>query len=470
MQISKSDFLDYRSCAKGWWLKRRKPDAVSWPAPGAFDRILMADGYAVEAEAKKLVSSWPHHEACSFQRVFDAGSIHARADLVHDLGGGVVDFYEIKGSTSLKSSSGQDHVDDACFQTLVAERAGVSVRAVYIMHVNGDYARAGAIDPAGLLVVVDVTSEVRARSAGIGEEIEAAIALIAADAIDERGCTCRHRGKASHCASFSYFNPDIPENSAYLLPRISRPRLATLDGEQRLVIEQVTENDVTSAQLPIWRALASGAPQIDSPAIGAFLKQLQWPLHFYDYETLAAAVPLGEGHRPQQPMPIQFSLHRLSEDGGLDHAEFLADQPGQQAELVAALRDAFASEGSAIVWNKSFEKACNDRMAALLPGAAGFLADINHRTVDLMDPFKTDYVHPAFGGSTSIKKVLPVLCPHLHYDSAAVHDGAGAMEAWIRMVGTPHPAERDRLMTELKNYCRLDSLAMVEIYKVLRQV
>lgn len=32
MQISKSDFLDYRSCAKSWWLKRRKPDAVNWPA------------------------------------------------------------------------------------------------------------------------------------------------------------------------------------------------------------------------------------------------------------------------------------------------------------------------------------------------------------------------------------------------------------------------------------------------------
>lgn len=470
MQISKSDFLDYRSCAKGWWLKRRKPDAVSWPAPGAFDRMLMADGYAVEAEAKKLVATWPHHEACSFQRVFDAGSIHARADLVHDLGGGVVDLYEIKGSTSLKSSSGQDHVDDASFQTLVAERSGVTVRAVYIMHVNGDYARAGAIDPAGLLVIVDVTSEVRARSAGIGEEIEAAIALLAADAIDERGCTCRHSGKASHCASFAYFNPDIPENSAYLLPRISRARLATLDGEQRLAIEQVTEKDVTPAQLPIWRALASGAPQIDGPAIGAFLKQLQWPLHFYDYETFAAAVPLGEGHRPQQAMPVQFSLHRLSEDGTLDHAEFLADQPGQQAELVAALRDAFASEGSAIVWNKSFEKGCNDRMAALLPGAAAFLDDVNQRTVDLMDPFKVDYVHPAFGGSTSIKKVLPVICPHLHYDPGAVHDGAGAMEAWIRMVGTSHPAERDRLMTELKDYCRLDSFAMVEIFKVLRLV
>jgi hypothetical protein len=468
IQMSKSDFLDYRNCAKGWWLKHRKPDAVSWPAPSAFDRMLMADGYAVEAEAKRLVATWPHRDACTFQRVFDSGSLYARADLVHDLGEGAIDLYEIKGSTSLKSSSGQDHVDDACFQTLVAERAGVSVRSVYIMHVNGEYARGGAIDPAALLAIVDVTADVRARSAAIDEEIEAAIALIGTDVIDERGCTCRHVGKASHCASFAYFNPDIPENSAYLLPRISRKRLETLDSEQRLAIEHVTEKDVTPAQRPIWLALASGAPLIDRTAIGAFLEPLQWPLHFYDYETFAAAVPIADGHRPQQAMPVQFSLHRLAADGRLDHAEFLADGPGQQAELVAALRASFADEGSAIVWNKSFEKGCNDRMADLLPDAAVFLTGVNERTVDLMDPFKAHYVHPGFGGSTSIKKVLPILCPHLHYDPGAVHDGAGAMEAWIHMVQTSDPAERTRLATELKDYCRLDSLAMVEIFQVLR--
>jgi hypothetical protein len=469
IQISKSEFLDYRSCAKGWWLKHRKPHAVSRPSPSAFDRMLMADGYAVEAEAKKLVATWPHHDACTFQRIFDAGTLYARADLVHDLGGGTIDLYEIKGSTSLKSSSGgQDHVDDACFQTLVAERAGVTVRAVYIMHVNGEYTRAGAVDPAELLVIIDVTSEVRARSAGIGDEIEAAITLIATNAIDERGCTCRHIGKASHCASFGYFNPEIPENSAYLLPRISRKRLETLDGEQRLAIDHITEKDVTPAQLPIWRALASREPLIDRTAIGAFLEPLRWPLHFYDYETFAAAVPIADGHRPQQAMPVQFSLHRLAADGRLDHAEFLADGPGQQAELVAALGAAFADEGSAIVWNKSFEKGCNDRMADLLPDAAAFLEGINERIVDLMDPFKAHYVHPGFGGSTSIKKVLPILCPDLHYDPGAVHDGAGAMEAWIRMVETSDPAERTRLATELKDYCRLDSLAMVEIFQVLR--
>ena len=167
-------------------------------------------------------------------------------------------------------------------------------------------------------------------------------------------------------------------------------------------------------------------------------------------------------------MPVQFSLHRLSEDGAIEHYEYLADRPGQQAELIDALRDACAVEGAAIAWNKSYEMSCNGRMAALVPSAASFLENLNGRTIDLMDPFKSDYVHAGFGGSTSIKKVLPILCPHLQYDKKAVHDGAGAMEAWITMILTREAEKRSRLQQELKDYCKLDSLAMVEIFQFLR--
>jgi hypothetical protein len=469
LQISKSDFLDFRSCAKGWWLKRRKPDVVSWPAPSAFDRMLMKDGYAVEAEAKRLVATWPHHASCSFQREFSAGQLFARADLVHDHGDGSIDIYEIKGSTSLKSSGGQDHVDDGGFQLLVAELSGTPVRAVRIVHVNGEYSRQGDIDPAKLLVIVDVTAEVRERADALRAEIEQAVALLNSHAIDETGCTCRQLGSiANRCATFAYFNPDIPGISAHLLPRISKMRLAKLDEEGRLAIDLVTEADITGAQAPVWKALASGEPVINLDGIRTFCAQLKWPLHFYDYETFASAVPLADGHRPQQAMPVQFSLHRLHEDGAIEHFEYLAGRPGQQAELIDALRDVCAVEGTAIAWNKSYEMSCNRRMAELVPSAAPFLDSLNERTIDLMDPFKSDYVHARFEGSTSIKKVLPVLCPHLQYDKSAVHDGAGAMEAWITMVLTRGAEERSRLQRELKNYCKLDSLAMVEIFQFLR--
>src|SRR3546814_5149170 len=72
--------------------------------------------------------------------------------------------------------------------------------------------------------------------------------------------------------------------------------------------------------------------------------------------------------------------------------------------------------------------ACNSAMAGMFPDLAEFLGELNRRTVDLMDVFKEDYVDAAFLGSTSIKKVLPVLCPDLKYDEDAVHDGARSEE------------------------------------------
>ncbi len=109
-------------------------------------------------------------------------------------------------------------------------------------------------------------------------------------------------------------------------------------------------------------------------------------------------------------------------------------------------------------------------MTTLLPDKAEFLLGLNERTVDLMDPFKSDYVDIRFGGSTSIKKVLPILCPDLQYAVDAVHDGAGAMEAWLQMVDTPNDAIRERLAEELRAYCGLDTMAMVAIFRFLKSI
>lgn len=470
-KLTKSDFLDYRACAKSFWLKHHKPDAVEWPAPGAFERMLMRDGYAVEAQVKLLVESWPDTDQLTFQRIFDAEHCYARADLVREYPDGSIDIYEIKGSTSLKSSTGSDHIDDAGFQAAVAKMLGIDVRSVSVIHVNGDCVRAGDIDPAALLVVVDVTEEVEERKAALAEEISAALEFLAQTKIDEKGCTCRLIGSLNrHCASFSYFNPDIQFPSAHNLPRISAKALAKLDGEGRLAIENVSEDDVTKGQLAVLQAFQRGEPQIAREKIAEFLAKLEWPVYFYDYETFASAVPMAEGHRPQLQLPVQFSVHRLEKYGELTHFDFVASAPGQERSLCEALLAAIGEEGSALVWNESTEKSCNTRLSNLLPEFTQKFENLNRRTVDLMTPFKVDYVHPDFMGSTSIKKVLPVLCPELQYPKDAVHDGTGAMEAWFEMIATQDAARREQLRDELLAYCHLDTFAMLEIFKILKNI
>ena len=44
------------------------------------------------------------------------------------------------------------------------------------------------------------------------------------------------------------------------------------------------------------------------------------------------------------------------------------------------------------------------------------------------------YYHPAFGGSYSIKSVLPAVVPDLSYDDLEIGDGAVAAREYVRMV------------------------------------
>lgn len=471
MRLTKSDFMAYLDCAKALWLAKRDPDVVPRPAPSAFDRLLARNGYAVEAEVKRLVAGWPDAAACSFQRDFaTADGLYARADLVRQRADGAIDLFEIKSSTGLRSSTGRDHVIDAGFQTLVAERAGQRVAAVHVIHIDKEYVRRGDVDPASLLTIADVTEAARQRLPEIADQADEALALLARSDIERQGCTCLYRSRGGHCAAFNVFNPFVPERSIYDLPRISGERLALFVDENRFGLDQIDVAEVTPAQAPALLAAQRGAALIDRAAIRGFLDRLDWPLHLYDYETFATAIPIADGLRPHQQIPIQFSLHRLPRDGAPDHVEFLAQAPLEQRALVERLEASVGPTGDLVVWNAPFERGCNERLAELLPDKAAFLADLNARTVDLMDVFKADYVDPRFAGSTSIKKVLPALCPELSYDQSKVHDGAGAMEAWLRMIDCGDAAERAAIARELLDYCRLDSLAMVEIFRQLERL
>jgi hypothetical protein len=469
--LSKSQFLDFQHCAKSFWLKAKRPDAIDWPAPSAFDRMLMNDGYAVEREARRLVANWPDAAECEFQRVFQTPNLYARADLVRRIEGGAIDIFEIKGSTSIKVTTDRDHIADTAFQVHTARASGQAINRSYLVHLNSEYVREADIVPEELLTIVDVTDEVEARLPGIALAIEEALALLNQEAIDEAGCTCVAFGSVDkRCAAFDHFNPGIPELSIYLLPRISAKKVEQFRTEGRLALGDIRPDELTATQIPVHAAALQGAPVIDKMAIRAFVADCAWPLHFYDYETFGSAVPYAANHGPFQQIPVQYSLHRLHADGTLEHFEYLTTVHGGQRGLVEHMEASFAGAGTIVSWNKSFENSCNTRMAKLLPDKAEFLMQLNERTIDLMDPFKSDYVDIQFKGSTSIKKVLPVLCPALRYDDEVVHDGAGAMEAWLQMIDAEEEAERARLASELRAYCGLDTFAMVEIYKVLASI
>jgi hypothetical protein len=153
----------------------------------------------------------------------------------------------------------------------------------------------------------------------------------------------------------------------------------------------------------------------------------------------------------------------------LTHREFLEREIRLPDRLIAQMGADIGPEGSVVSWHASFEKTQNCEMGKWFPDKAAFLDDINARMVDLEDMFKTAYVDGRFDGSTSIKKVLPVIGPELNYKDLDVQDGALAMEAWERLVGADAD-EADQIAQSLLSYCERDTFAMVEIFRFLAKL
>lgn len=469
MQLTKTDFIQYLNCPKSLWLLLNAPDEYPHGEFSVFLQKLTREGYEVEHYVRQFFEN-AEGRAVNFQRIFETeDGLFARADALEADGSGTV-LYEIKSSTSVKTNTAHNHLKDACFQVICAERSGQQIDAVSLVHLNGEYVRDGKIVPEELLVFEDVTERVREIEAETAVEMDEALALLREIELDRAGCSCVHKSRSHHCDTFDLFNPDIPKPSIYSLPRLSAKKRAELIANGIYDLLAVPDDfALTANQTGVMQAAKAAAPIVNLGGIRAFLEGLSFPLYFLDYETYASAVPPLDRTSPHKHFPVQYSLHVVNEDGTLDHHEYLERDARLPDRLLAHLKADVGSEGSVVSWHASFEKTQNKEMARLFPAFADFLADLSDRMADLEDVFKADYVDAGFDGSTSIKKVLPVICPELSYKELSVQDGASAMDAWQKMVST-QGKQSDQTASALLGYCKLDTFAMVEIYRFLKSL
>jgi hypothetical protein len=82
-----------------------------------------------------------------------------------------------------------------------------------------------------------------------------------------------------------------------------------------------------------------------------------------------------------------------------------------------------------------------------------------------MVPFKQGhYRHPDMHGSSSIKKVLPVLIPELSYDDLNIGEGGTASLTYSQLP-TMDSETREQKILDLLEYCKQDTWAMVRIWQ-----
>jgi hypothetical protein len=81
------------------------------------------------------------------------------------------------------------------------------------------------------------------------------------------------------------------------------------------------------------------------------------------------------------------------------------------------------------------------------------------------------YVHHGFKGSSSIKKVQPVLVPHLAYKELVVRSGTDAIESYRQIVkGEITGKDLEQKKKDMLTYCKYDTEVMYEIWKFFKNL
>lgn len=485
MTITKTDFMTFRNCASDFCMKKHKPELFENIKPSDFEQQLIEQGYEVEMLAQKLfpegvdAKNMKQQELAFFlgsadtilfQPTFAAANLQARVDILKVAKDGL-HIYEVKGSTS-KDKPKEDYLWDAGFQKEVMERAGYIVSKVFLVELNKDFIKDGPINPNDIFTITDITQEIIDNNIEVKMEIANALKRLS-DLTQPTSCDCYYKIRKNHCHSFTHFYT-LQDYTIHDITRISKAKIKKFQSAGVESIDDITQYDLlTAIQLNQVTTHQKDEVIIRHQQIQEVIAKLEYPLYFLDYETYPAAIPVFDGCFPYQQVTFQYSLHIQHEPGGpLEHREYLhTEATSPLNDLAASLRKDIGDHGSIIVWSESFEGCRNKELAKACPEIGDFLMGLNARRFDLMKIFSNQlYVHKAFKGKTSIKKVLPVLCPDLSYAGLGIRDGGAACNAWKMMIFDDiSPDQKQLVAQDLLAYCKLDTYAMVAILSVLQK-
>ena len=101
-----------------------------------------------------------------------------------------------------------------------------------------------------------------------------------------------------------------------------------------LITDLPYDYKLTSSQAYQVQADRDGSVIINKNNLRSFTDQLEYPLHFLDFETTNMAVPEFELQRPYQQIPFQYSVHiKNSKTSDAIHHEFLAESKCKDPRL-----------------------------------------------------------------------------------------------------------------------------------------
>jgi len=480
-RLSKSKFISGLQCHKRLYLEIHSPELATEPDEetqavldngsdvGELARGRFPGGVLVEWENGNLTLALRRTEdllkqprvTAIFEATLKFENVLVRVDVLERVAGERWRLIEVKASTRAK----QVHLDDLAIQAYVLIGSGLQLDGIRLMHLNRRYLYPGGeTDLDQLFVQHDLTAEVYARLPDVPVRLSAMKAMLLEYAPPqiEPGPHCH---SPYVCPFWDHCTEGKHARWIFYLP-----------GPKR-TIEKLTEQGIdTIDAIPDGFKLSGTQQRMKDnvewigPQLKAALQTVRYPVHHLDFEGFMPAIPLYPGTRPYQTLPFQWSNHIESASGEIYHHAYLGvEGRDPREELALALLQSLGREGSICIYS-GYEWRILMDLAEVLPRLKRELYAVASRLWDLLPIVRRHYYHPAFEGSFSIKAVLPALIPSLDYSDLKISDGGLAALQYYRLVlGLIDPAEKARIRASLLAYCKRDTLALVEIRRILLQ-
>lgn len=400
-----------------------------------------------------------------------------KTDILQKNNDGKYDIIEVKSKNNIRKKTDrapilEDILYDVSFQHYVMKHAFPDLYSgrAFVAYLQKEYVKNGPIDPMACTIIEDITDSLIPD-----DQIELIIGSMK-NSLQLPRAEFEWLYPYDADDYFIYFGTKAPAKSIFTIPRLksSKKKFMDLFARNKISIESLDAQDIAGLAWPdgedssfqrFIQLYQAGQEHIDHTAIQSRLDTLQFPLCFYDYETVATPIPLLDGTSPRQQVVVQYSLHIMQADGTIEHySDIIQPSATTNHAVVESLAQRAPKAWTYIVRNRSFECDRNKEIILRYPEFTDIFTYINEHTFDLMEIFKErEYFHPDFQGSYSIKKVLPVVTD-ISYENLAVWDGGVATELLQKLIkntldNTP------QTVANLLEYCKLDTRAMIEIYR-----
>ena len=478
--LSKSKYQSGLQCKKKLWLEINDREKAS-PLSKAVERIF-EQGTEVGIEARKrfpggLLIEYDRTNPSSsvdktqeaikdgaevlFEGAFIFDDVLVLADVLLKNNDNSWDFIEVKSTTKVKAQ----HIPDLAIQKYVIEGAGLIINKTNLMYLNS---RCVYPNFDNLFVIEDVSQQVADLSESVPNNVMGFKEVISEEAEPDTaiGPQCND---PYECSFKEYCWEFAGNRAVFDIPGLNKNKKVILQDKGILTLEQLPKDfPLSDTQWDYVHRILNKDTYIDIEGIREKLNELEYPIHFLDFETYNPAIPYFDGMSPYNQFPFQYSCHVLGENGELDHYEYLhTENTDPRKPLAEMLLSSISGAGSVVAYFAGFEKSILENLCECFPEYSAKLQSIIDRLWDQLIIFKYHYKHYAFGGTNSLKSVLPVVVPELSYEDLEVQGGTDAQAVWDEMINTDDEKQKERMIKELKEYCRMDTLAMVEIHKKL---